>query len=594
MEKKVPNRDQVNVSLTWDLTRIFATEADFYQNLEDAKKKAIIFEEKYCGKLNNAESINACIDEYKQIYELFYKVMSYAFLNLEVDMTNSDSHAALGVANAASSFVNGKMSFINTEIVQKDEAIIREAAQKSAENALFLNDILRAKPHTLGSEAEKVMALISPALGLPGNIYQSSLHGDLKFPSFKVGDKEYQMTFNQFESSICFDPDTKRRRAAYEHFYDCLGSVENTMGTNYQSVVSVEKIISDMKNHKNVFDFLLFEQKVTKEMYDNQIDIIYEHLAPHMRRYASLIKKEYNLDKITYADLKLPLMHEISPSMTIDEAKKEIRETLKIMGDEYMGIVNDTLDNRGVDYVQNVGKSGGAFCATIYGNHSYILLSWGDEMDDIFTLVHELGHAGHFGLAHKYNQILNTECSTYFVEAPSTMNELLLYNNLYNKTGDEKLKKALTASVVGKTYYHNFVTHLTEAHFQRKVYKAIEEGRGLSAQDFNKMKLESLREFWGDEVEIPEYAGRTWMRQQHYYMGLYPYTYSAGLTVATTAAKKIFEGDTKMPALWLSMLKTGGVHTPLELGKMVGADMSTKQPLLETIDFIGSLIDRLE
>lgn len=214
-------------------------------------------------------------------------------------------------------------------------------------------------------------------------------------------------------------------------------------------------------------------------------------------------------------------------------------------------------------------------------------------MRGAFVLAHELGHAGHFYLAGENQSLVNTEPSTYFVEAPSTLNELLLADHMIANTDDKRMKRWVITQLL-ETYYHNFVTHLLEGEFQRRVYSLAESGTPLTEDVLTGQKSETLQNFWGDAVEIDEGAGLTWMRQPHYYMGLYPYTYSAGLTISTAVAGKIREEGTPAVDRWLSVLKAGGTMKPLELAQKAGVDMSNPEAIREAVAYVGKLVDELE
>lgn len=214
-------------------------------------------------------------------------------------------------------------------------------------------------------------------------------------------------------------------------------------------------------------------------------------------------------------------------------------------------------------------------------------------MSDVFTLAHELGHAGHFKACNSAQSVFGTGVSSYFVEAPSTMNELLLGHYLLKTNPDKRFRRWVLSNMVGNTYYHNFVTHLLEAAYQREVYKIVDAGGGVQAERLNQLMGETLKKFWGGAVELTEGAELTWMRQPHYYMGLYSYTYSAGLTVATQACKRIEQEGAPAVEDWKRVLSAGGTKTPLELAKMAGVDISTDAPLLDTIETIGGYIDEI-
>ena len=328
-------------------------------------------------------------------------------------------------------------------------------------------------------------------------------------------------------------------------------------------------------------------------MYNNQLDIIFKELAPHMRRLTNLRKKVLGLDKMLFCDLKAPLDPDFNPSTTYEEASKVILEAVKVMGPEYSEIIETGFKERWVDLADNVGKSTGAFCSSPYGAHPYVLITWQDNMRGAFTLAHEFGHAGHFYLANKNQRVMNVRPSLYFIEAPSTMNEMLLGQHLLANTSDKQMRRWVILQLLG-TYYHNFVTHLLEGEYQRRVYSLAEAGQALTAKTLTEVTGNVLSEFWGDTVEIDEGASLTWMRQPHYYMGLYSYTYSAGLTASTAVAQLIQEEGQPAVDRWLDVLKAGGTKTPLELLNHAGVDMSKPDPIRKAIAYVGSLVDELE
>ena len=256
-------------------------------------------------------------------------------------------------------------------------------------------------------------------------------------------------------------------------------------------------------------------------------------------------------------------------------------------------ILDRAYKERWIDFARNIGKSTGGFCAGTYKANSYILLNWNNRMSDVFTVAHELGHAGQSMYSDKALSLYDDNPSLYLVEAPSTMNELLLGHHLMHTREDKRFRRWVLASLVSNTYYHNFVTHLREAWYQREVYRIIDEGGSVNADVLSGLFRQNLELFWGDAVEIPKGAELTWMRQPHYYMGLYPYTYSAGLTVATQAMLRIEEEGENAVNDWKKFLASGGSLPPVEMAALAGVDITTDGPLNATIGYIGSLIDEI-
>jgi len=593
MAEEMLTREEVEQDLTWNLNDIFSSEKEYKKMVEDAEELAAEIEEEFKGNLNSAENINACLDKLRNLYEMVVLTGNYASLAVAVDQTNEENQKRQMKQGNISSEIESKMSFIESEIIKIDEEIIKKAMEKSEENRGYLKEILRGKEYVLPPSAEKVLAALSNTLDAPYKIYNQAKLADMDFGKFEVDGEEYPLSFVLFEGEWEFEEDTKLRRKAFKKFSNTLRKYQNTIATNYQTQVQKEKTIADQRGHDSVIDYLLFDQEVDKELYNRQIDLIMEKLAPHMRKYAKLLQRIHGLDEMTFADLKLSVDSDFEPEITINEAKNHIKDALSVMGDDYLEMVENAFDERWIDFVQNKGKSTGAFCSTPYGKHPYVLISWTAQMREAFVLAHELGHAGHFYLAQQNQNIFDTRPSLYFIEAPSTMNEMLMTNYLMDTVEDKRMKRWVLSTLLSRTYYHNFVTHLLEAHYQRKVYQIIEDGGSVQAPTLNKLKRDTLEEFWGDAAHINEGAELTWMRQPHYYMGLYPYTYSAGLTISTEASKRIKEEGQEAVDDWREVLKAGGTKEPVELAKMAGVDITTEKPLLNTIDYIGEIIDEI-
>lgn len=590
---ELQKRKDIPAELTWDLSAIYETEEAWAADVEKMEALTAKLERDYRGKLNTPEAINACLDILRELYEILMPASTYRNLAASVDYSDAALQEQNEKMSQLVSQTLSRLSFINSEIIEQDEEVLREAIASGGGNSGYLSDLLRQKPHQLQPETERVLTALSPSFNTPYQVYNMAKLADMRFPTFSAGGQEFPLGYSLYEDDYEYDPRTEVRRNAFTAFYGKLREYENVTAAAYQSQVQTEKTMATLRGFSSVYDSLLFDQKVSRELYDRQIDLIMEKLAPHMRKYAKLLQKIHGLDSMTYADLKLAVDPEYDPKVTIEESREYIEKGLSIMGEEYQEMIRTAYRERWVDFAQNQGKSTGGFCASPYGSHSFILLTWHDRMSDVFTLAHELGHAGHFKSCNAAQSVFDPEVSTYFVEAPSTMNELLMAHYMLKTNPDKRFRRWVLSCMIGNTYYHNFVTHLLEAAYQREVYRIIDNGGSVQAETLNRIMRETLTKFWGDAVELPEGAELTWMRQPHYYMGLYSYTYSAGLTVATQACKRIeAEGQ---PAVedWKRVLAAGSTKTPLELAKMAGVDISTDAPLLDTIETIGGMIEEI-
>ena len=587
MRKDVPTEE------TWDLSLLYASEKDLLSDAERMKELAETIEKKYKGKLNTPEAIDACLDLYRELYTLSVLTGNYCELAVSVDYYDTHNQDLNERILRLDSQLMSRVSFIRTEICAQDEETLMKARELATANRGYLEDLIRSKPHTLSPETEQVLAALSQSRMVPMQIYNMAKLADMKFPPFTVDGKEYPLGYSLFEDNYEYERDAKVRRAAFAAFSAKLREYENVTAAAYNAQVQNEKAEATVRGFDSVIDYLLFDQKVTKEMYHRQIDLIMEKLAPHMQKYARTLQRIHGLDKMTFADLKIAVDPDYDPKVTIEESKQYIEKGLAILGDDYVEMIREAYRDRWIDFAKNQGKSTGGFCASPYGKNSYILLSWNERMSDVFTLAHELGHAGHFKACNSAQSIFDTEVSTYFVEAPSTMNELLMAHYLLETSDDRRMRRWILSSMVGHTYYHNFVTHLLEAAYSREVYRIVDEGGSVTAELLSGIMKDTLKKFWGDAVEINDDAALTWMRQPHYYMGLYSYTYSAGLTVATQACRRIEEEGARAVEDWKKVLQAGSTKDPVGLAALAGVDITGDQPLLDTIAYIGSLIDEI-
>lgn len=596
MNDALKKRIDIPVELTWNLSDLFTDEAAYAGALTEMNERAARIEQTFQGTIAQATDpawILTAIQSLEQYYVLTSRAGAYASLAFSVDMTDEAAVLRYMKFESDSAALESRLSFLYSELMETADAVLMQAIDLDVAYAAYINDIRRRKAHKLSPETEKVLAALGPTMQLPYTTYEQAKHADMEFGTFEAGGVTYPLSFVLFENDYNLEAKVEIRRGAFDSFSKTLAKYQNTVAAVYNGEVQKQKTISRLRGFDSVFDYLLDDQKVDRSLYDRQIDIIMDELAPHMRRYAKMLQKAGGLDKMTFADLKISLDPAFDPKVSIEESKKYISSALSVLGRDYHDLVMRAYDERWVDFAQNVGKSTGGFCSSPYDVHGFILLSWIGRLSEVFTLAHELGHAAHFMLCGGQNSLFGCETSLYMVEAPSTCNELFLTQNLLKQNADPRFQRWVLSSMVQNTYYHNFVTHLLEAAYQRDVYRRVDQGASLQASEFSAIKRQVLEQFWGDAVEINPGAELTWMRQPHYYMGLYSYTYSAGLTISTEVSRRILnEGE---PAVqdWLKALKAGGTVTPIEFAALAGVDITTETPLRNTIAYIGQLIDKI-
>jgi oligoendopeptidase F len=592
-----PPRAEVPAEQTWNLADLFPTVAGWeaaLQECADSLSSVTAFE----GRLAEGPGVlAACLEADEAWDQRFIRVATFASLRQSEDGANPENQALLAKVQALGARAGAAMSFIRSEVLAIPDGIVAGWIDSIPALASFrrpLEDLLAEKPHILAPETEKTLAALGEVLGSPYAVYQMAKSADMRFPAITGREgEEIPMSFAQYEDRFEESADTELRRRAYDAFSAGLAGYKNTSAATFAIEVKKHVAMARIRGFASAEHMLLHPQQVSHEAYTNLLDIIQAELAPHMRRLMRLRKRVLGLDRIRYCDLKAPLDPEYRPTISFEEAGELIATALRPLGEEHNAVMRRAVAERWVDRAQNAGKSTGAFCSSPYGVHPYILLTWADSMRSAFVLAHELGHAGHFALAGAAQRLANTRPSMFFIECPSTMNELLLGQHVLATSTDARMRRWVILQFLG-TYHHNFVTHLLEGELQRRVYARAGRGEPVTAAMLCHEKGEVLESFWGGEVEIDDAARLTWMRQPHYYLGLYPYTYSAGLCASTAIAQLI--RDEGQPAIdrYLAALRAGGTLQPLDLFALAGVDYTTPAPIRAAVAYVGGLVDELE
>ncbi|MBF0713656.1 oligoendopeptidase F [Gemella sp. GH3] len=591
-ELKLVDRKDVEEKYTWDISLIYKDSEEFRNVLEQQKLKLKKFKESYENISFDLDTFDIAIREFEEIIEESNKLSHYAFLPMTVDRFNTVSIENESFYNTYRTLEAANLSFFTSKLYTLSDNFLDDfVANKRSDLKYYFEKVKNNKKHILSKEAESVLATLG---SLPDfyNLYEITKFEDMNFDSFEVDGKTRENSYVLYENLYEMDRNKDVRRKAAESFYKTLNNYKNTTANEYISHIKKEKAIATMRGFDSVIDYLLNQQDGNRELYDRQIKTLMSDLAPHIRKYIKLLSREHNISDMTFADCKIDLDPDYEVDMSIDESREYLKKSLAVLGEDYLKLIDESYDKRWTDFPQNKGKSTGGFCATVPNIASYILLSWTGKMNEVFVLAHEIGHAYHFMSTGKHQTMLNFDCPLYFVEAPSTCNEVIVSNYLLSSSQDARFKRWVISNMISRTYFHNMVTHYLEAVYQDRVYKKVDNDEFLNADVLSQIKKDVLTEFFGDSLEINDGAGLTWMRQPHYYMGLYPYTYSAGLTIGTAVANKI-DKDNSLASKWLYTLSKGSSMSALELAKLGGCDVSTEEPLKEAISYVGYLVDEL-
>ena len=593
-ETTLPKRQAVDQQLTWDLTPIFNDDFAYTEAVKQVRALTKDFVRMYQGKLTQPAVIADALADYGTIVALASRIIHWGFMPYSTDTTDPALRTRQAQVTGLDGEIGGQLSFFRAELTQLSENVLDAVVETAPDYAGFIRQIKVAKQGALPPAAEKVLAELTPVFQAPSDIRDQSIFGDMDFGTFTAHGKTYPLSFVMYEENYQKHPDTEIRRAAYAQFNQTLRRYENTMAAGYLAQVTREKITATMRGYDSVIDYLLADQEITREMFNRQIDVIMRDLAPIMRRYVTHVKSLWGLDHIGYTDLQIDIDPSYAPTITLEQAKEDIKNATALMGQDYQAQMMQAFSERWIDFPANQGKDSGAYTAGPYGVHPYVEMTWSNTLPAVYTLIHELGHTAQMVRSQEAHNVLDADFNAYLVESPSTFNELLLTHYLEENAKDPRMKRFALSRLLNDTYFHNFVTHLLEAAFQREVYNLIDNGETFDAARLDAITRKVLTDFWGSAVELEPGAELTWMRQSHYYMGLYSYSYSAGLTVATQAFQTIEQQGQPAVDRWLRYLSLGDSLDPVEAARVAGVDVTTDAALKHAISFLGTTVDEIE
>ncbi len=574
-------RAEVHVEMTWNLADIFPT-PEAWETEMAAVEADIPTVTTYRGKLGEGTSvILACLEAYENLAARTGRVSSYSFLNCAVDATSAAKQEAYARAQTLMAKVQAAASFIRSEILTLHPCTVEglladgdlEGDGGLSSYRPYLRGLLRQRPHQLSQQTEEALVAFGEVLGASKTIYDQSKMLDMSFPPATDSEcHQHPLSFGAYEARYQNTSDQTLRRSAWASFTAGLKGYRHTYAATWSTMVRRNIVHASLRRYESARDMFLDEQGVPLKVYDSLHDVILAELAPHMRRYAELRRQVLGLDRLLYCDLEVPLDPGYLPAVTVEEGREMLLRALGALGGEYRQIIADSFSHRWIDWAENIGKSPHGTAGMVPGVHPYVMVTWTGSMRNTFTLAHELGHAAQMFLSYIHQEPLNSIPSRFFMEAPSTANEAILgLDALSSSTGERRRLWVLTYLLA--SYHHNFVRHLIEGELERRIYALAEREQAITERELSGVQGDILREFWGDILEIDDGARLTWMRQPHYYRGLYSYAYAAGLTIGTAVALALRDEGEPAAVRWVNALKACGAKGPLELAQIAGVDL---------------------
>ncbi|RMH70242.1 MAG: oligoendopeptidase F [Gemmatimonadetes bacterium] len=588
--KELPDRSEVNINDTWDLTAIYPTKADWEAACKTVEARLPKIET-YKGQLNTVETIKACNDLLTELYRELAKIQIYAHLTLTQDISNSEAQQMITQAMNLITAYNQKGSFVSSELVEQDEAFLRECAEHPSmtEHRLDLLHLIRRKPHILSDKEEKLLARAITLWQDMGDAYSKLENVDMKFEHAEDSNGNPHRVTHGTYGKLMEAKDRKLRQSAYTSMLSEFKDHVHTCAATLNGKVKQNLFLADVRHYKNTLHAALHPNAIDESVYHSLIENTSDHLDV-LHEYVDVRRRKLGYTDIHMWDLHVPLVPNCEIHFTYDEAVEVIIEALKPLGDEYVDILHKGLtEQRWVDKYENKGKRSGAFSSGCHDTYPYIMMNFNGTLDNVYTLAHESGHSMHSYLSRKHQPATMSSYPIFTAEIASTLNECLLNEYfLHHYSGDNR--KCILSQEIN-TIRGTFFRQTKFAEFELLTHQHVENGNALTA-DWLCEKYGGLNQkYYGNAMTYDELIQYEWARIPHFYSNYYVYQYATGIACAYQFGSRILSGEVEP---FLNLLRSGGNDFPLNQLKRAGVDMTHEKTYEPIMNRFAELVREFE
>ncbi|MEH7546181.1 MULTISPECIES: oligoendopeptidase F [Bacillaceae] len=589
--KTYKNRNEVPVHEKWNLSDIYPTISKWeedYQLIENMGANLKQFD----GKINDGHSLYEYLKQREELSFHLNKVYAYAMLMVDENTRESLPQSYLDKAKQLSVKISAATSFFMPYLLSLDEETLKGYINEEEKLTYFEEDLLdsfRYKKHVLSKEQEEILSQLGEALSVPGHTFGMINNADIKFGEVTNGDGDRVELTRGMYSKLIEDEDREKRREAYKAYYQPYVQLKNSIASTLSAAIKNNVTLAKIRQYPSALEKALFGDQVPREVYENLIQTTKDNIAP-LHKYTKIRKEKLKLEEIRQYDMSVPLVSGVKQLISYEEAFETMLKALAPLGEDYINILKEFKDSRYIDVRETPGKRSGAYNLGVYGVHPFILLNHQDDLDSLFTLVHECGHGVHSKLSSQYQPQITAGYSIFVAEVASTVNEVLLINYLLNNEKDPEVRNHLLNHFIDQ-FKGTFFTQVMFAEFEMKTHDMAEKGIPLNVEVFNKTYETLFREYNGDEVVFDEEVKFGWSRIPHFYRPFYVYKYATGFASAIHLATKILEGNQETIHSYLEFLKSGSIDYPLELLKKTGVDLTTPEPIQNALKRFGELVE---
>lgn len=575
MATELKKRSQVSIHETWNLGALFtdwhAWEKTFAA-LPDENTVQKTLDTRFRGKLSaSPEVLLEALDYRNEFFRPLRNMSVYAYLRNAEDVGDATSSEALSRIQSRSTVYAAMFSFYQPEMIAIKN--LEDWKNKSPLNKYEyeLSDLIRSRKHLLSEKEEMLLTKLSEPLSKFREIHSKWNNVDLKFPDAKDSEgKEHLVTHGRLNSHYS-SKDRTLRKNVYNSYYGEVSKWRNTIAANFYGHILKGCTVAKIRNYNSFIEQELDDDNIPVSVYDALISETRKHLST-LHKSMSLRAKVLKIEKVAPYDRSVSLAPTQEKKFTWQEACDLILASLAPMGDEYLSIAKKgLLEDRWADYAENEGKRSGAFSYGTYDSPPYLLLTWGQTLNDVFTLAHELGHSMHTYLANKAQPYHLASYTIFVAEVASTLNEQLLGNHILATMPESDLARDVLSHRLN-SFEGTMLRQTQFAAFERNASQIVDEGMPLSADKLDEIYLSLLKEWYGDNSEYPSTVAHEWMRIPHFYSTFYVYKYATSLCASLALTERLKTNPKATQESVLKMLKSGGSAPPLDIMKEAGID----------------------
>ena len=595
MENKLPKRSEVPVEMTWRLTDIYETEELWN---EDYKTAGLLADEirEYEGRVcESADTMLKVFDLYEACLMKVYRLYGYAHMMHDQDTTDQKNQGLHSKAMSLDVMVGEKLAFLEPEVLSLDKEKVDafyEENEALKKYKCLITEMMRTREHTLDKNLEALLASAGDMAETAQKAFSSLAYADLKFPETKNEKGEQVALSNGRFVPLQMSADREVRKEAFFKFYERYKEFANTWAVLYDGQVKKQIFYAKARKYNSTYEAAVDRNNVSPSVCENLISCVNKNLDK-MHRYVRLRKKLLGYDELHMYDVYASMVSEFEWKVSFEEAKKMSLEALRPLGEDYLKILEEAYENRWIDVIENEGKRGGAYSSGVYGVHPYVLLNWSGTLDDVFTLVHEMGHSLHTYYSNKKQSFFDADYKIFVAEVASTTNEILLLKYLLGRAKEVKEKMYLINHFL-ESFKGTLYRQTMFAEFEKESNRLSEEGTPLTADVLSELYLSLNKKYFGEEMISDPLIAYEWCRIPHFYYNFYVYQYATSFSASVAIADRILTGGKDEVARYLDFLSSGCTADPVSLLKKAGVDLSTEEPVQKALDIFDGLITEMD